>query len=108
MGSPLRQRGFYSEVLDSDMEMANAEQLLQAAVTFRAAESRTDPLPDTFATASDAVAQWMSVLLPEAKEALREPMTTPPDHPYLHPVDVDTDAPGKALDIRVVPATYHA
>lgn len=72
----------------------NAEHLLRCALTYRDAASRTRPLTSTFESPTDAVAEWMRVLMHEAGEAMREPLAEAPEHPYLHPVDVDTDDPG--------------
>ena len=73
--------------------MPRAEQLLACVLTYREAETRTAPLEACFADA-DAAVGIMTVLLHEAREAMQTPLAVPPDAPYLHPVDVDTDEPG--------------
>lgn len=79
-----------------------AEHLLACAITYRDASVRDTPLPLTFASATSAVAELMAVLLHEAREAMMQPLDTPPTQPYLHPVDVDTDEPG-IVDARDEP-----
>lgn len=73
---------------------SRAQQLLSCALTFRDAETRNQPLGSTFEDAAHAVRDWMSVLLHEAQDAMQTPLESAPDHPFLHPVDVDTDQPG--------------
>ena len=74
--------------------MSRAAHLLQASLTFRNAPSRTTPVSTRFDDAAHATREWMEVLLHEAKESLSTPLETPPEHPFLHPVDIDTDEPG--------------
>lgn len=68
--------------------------LLQSAVTFRDASTRTDVVPETFPTLETALRAMTDVLLHEAHECMQTPLSTPPVQPYLHPVDVDTAEPG--------------
>ena len=74
--------------------MSRAAHLLQCALTYRNAQSRTTPVSTRFDDAAHATREFMEVLLHEAKESLQAPLETPPEHTYLHPVDIDTDEPG--------------
>lgn len=73
---------------------SRAQQLLNCALTFRDAEARERPLDAVFEDVTHAVRDWMGVLLHEAQDAMRTPLEGMPEHPFLHPVDVDTDEPG--------------
>ena len=71
-----------------------ADRLLCCAMNFRdTAEKVSSPLPSRFADLDAGIHAMMRVLKHEARESLREPIA-PPEQPYLHPVDVDTDEPG--------------
>lgn len=74
--------------------MTRPEQLLACTLTFRDATPRSEPLPLEFETVSDAVKEFMHVLMHEAHERLQTPLASPPLQPFLYPVDVDTDQPG--------------
>ena len=86
--------------------MTRAQHLLQCALTYRAAEPREEPLVVTFDSATQAVAEFMRVLLHEARESMQTPMRSLPDPPMWHPVDVETDEPGiidrRGDDVQVV------
>lgn len=73
--------------------MPNAEELLSCALTYRDADLRESSLNDRFKDEESAVSTFTQVLLHEAKESMMASITVP-EHPYLHPVDVDTDEPG--------------
>lgn len=68
--------------------------MLGCALTYREAAVRTEAVEDTFSDAENAIRQWMSVLLHEARESMQHPLEAAPDNPFLYPVDVDTDQPG--------------
>ena len=73
---------------------SRAEEMLGCALTFRDAPPRDAPLATTFEDEGQAVAEWMRVLLHEAREAMQEPLEGVPDVPFLSPVDLDTAEPG--------------
>lgn len=76
------------------MSSQRAETLLRSALTFREASERTSPLPSTFDSKESAISIFVDVLLHEANDAMKEPLSSPPDQPFLSPVDIDTDEPG--------------
>lgn len=76
------------------MKTQQAEVLLGATLTYRDANERNERLEQTFLNLSSAVNTFTDVLLHEAHEAMKEPLSSPPDHPFMHPVDVDTNQPG--------------
>lgn len=76
------------------MSVTRAEQLLGCALTFREASIRDSPIGTEFSECEDAIATFVEVLMHEAHEAMQSPLSLPPEHPYMHPVDVDTDEPG--------------
>ena len=82
--------------------MASAQELLASAITFHEAPLRGELLPATFASSEESVARWTEVLLHEAREAMREPLKAPPESPYLHPVDVDTEEPESSAEETAV------
>ena len=82
--------------------MSKAERLLACTLTYRESSRREQPVPDWFPSTDQAVTTFTEVLLHEAREASEHPIAAP-DNPYLHPVDVDTDAPG-IVDTR---DTFH-
>ena len=71
-----------------------AEHMLSCALTYRESTPRESSVPLKFNTASEAVSQFMDVLLHEARESMQAPLASPPDQPFMHPVDVDTNEPG--------------
>lgn len=73
---------------------SRAEHLLSCALTYRESQPRKDSIPLKFNTASEAVSQFMDVLMHEAREGMQEALTDPPDQPFMHPVDMDTNEPG--------------
>ena len=71
-----------------------AEHLLSCALTYRESLPREDAIPLKFNAASEAISQFMDVLMHEARESMQEALTAPPDQPFMHPVDMDTSEPG--------------
>lgn len=74
--------------------MVLAIDMLSTTVTLREGPGSTTIAPELFPDATSAIEQWTDVLLHEARESLQEPLSEPPEDPYLHPVDVDTEEPG--------------
>lgn len=68
--------------------------LLQSALTFRECDERSSPVPPTFDSISSARDLFVDVVLHEAHVAMSQPLDARPEHPYMHPVDVDTEDPG--------------
>ena len=90
------------------MPPSRAEELLGCALAYRAAQLRQKPAPVRYDDATHAVGEMMAVLLHEARESLAAPLAAPPERPFLHPVDVDTDIPGivdKRDELHVLRAT---
>ena len=81
--------------------MSRADRLLSCALSFREAPTREAALPPSFETAAQAAEQMTAVLLHEAHEAMREALGDAPETPALHPVDLDTEAPGIVDDGRI-------
>lgn len=73
--------------------MPTAEELIACSLTYRDSPGRVEPVADTFDDENIAITTFTDVLLHEARERLLAPID-PPNDPYLHPVDVDTDEPG--------------
>lgn len=68
--------------------------MLRCALTFREASSRRERVPDEYRDLEHAIDTMRSVLLHEARESMQDPLSESPPHPFMHPVDVDTDDPG--------------
>lgn len=75
------------------LPMPSPAELLACSLTYKEATERSAAIGDTFSNEDEAIAVFTSVLLHEARQRLHDPIR-PPDNPYLHPVDVDTDQPG--------------
>lgn len=71
-----------------------AERLLGCALTFKDADRRTSVVGTTFTDANEAISQFIDVLMHEAHESMKSPLKIPPEQPYMHPVDMDTNEPG--------------
>tara|TARA_A100001015_G_C14400444_1_gene485264 strand:+ start:80 stop:361 length:282 start_codon:yes stop_codon:yes gene_type:complete len=76
------------------MSNGKAERLLGCALTFRDADVRTEAVNTSFSDVNEAISQMTDVLLHEAHESMTHPMEVPPEQPYMHPVDMDTNEPG--------------
>lgn len=68
--------------------------LLQSAITFHEAGDRSCVVPTSFGSVDEAIETLIDVVLHEAHDRMSRPLDARPEHPYLHPVDVDTDDPG--------------
>ena len=89
------------------------EELLGCTLTVRHSAPRTAPLTTQFASASDAVATWLAVLLHEARAALDDPLDHPPPSACWHAVDVHGPQPGivdraNRVVREAAPRTYRA
>lgn len=90
----VRKHGRKLQYINTMSAHSRAERFLACALTYRDAPERTSPLPEMYSDVECAIEHMLAILLHEAHEAMQTPMPAPPEHPVLHPVDVDTTEPG--------------
>lgn len=75
------------------MQTSRADHLLCCALTLRESDPDSQPAVGKYASVDEALRSMTNMLLFEAKATMQADIV-PPDHPYLHPVDIETAEPG--------------